>query len=175
MPNSATFRRSTTCNEKFSGYRPWGRHASPAVSSRLGWDSPTDWAARAVADDLERDGRRQSADPRSRRRWTTGALLADCPEAPWRWLPLHSVMGSGSPSRTCHTGRRRLTPLTPGFLESAELWHAPLSRDGVSAGPGVSAGRLQHLIEIGVVTEVGVPLATGAKRAFVIALKFPDP
>jgi len=175
MPSSATFRRSTTCNEKFSGDRPWGRHASSEVSSRLGRDSPTDRAARAVADDLERDGRRQSADPRSRQRWTTGALPADCPEAPWRWLPLHSVRGSGGPSRTCHTERRRRAPLTPGFLESTELWHAPLSRDGVSAEPGVSAGRFQHLIEIGVVTEVGVPLATGAKRAFVIALEFPGP
>lgn len=46
-------------------------------------------------------------------------------------------------------------PLMPSILESAELWHASLSRDGVSVESGDSTGRLPHLIEIGLVTELG--------------------
>ena len=106
---------------------------------------------------------------------TTRALPAGCGDTSWRRLPLRSVRRSGCPLRTCHAERRWRASLMPSILESAEHWHASLSRDGVSAESGDSAGHLQYLIEIDLVTEVGVPLAAGARRACVLALQFPVP
>jgi len=88
-----------------------------------------------------------------------GRLPAGCGDTSWRRLPLRSARRSGCPSRTCHAERRWRASLMPSILESAGPWHASLNRDGVSAESGDSAVDLQHLIEIGLVAEVAVPLA----------------